>query len=477
MKFLSFLVLLCSLVLNGYSQSRVVLLRDTASLQIYPSQLAGKYPSAFGNKQGEGIFSRGGKAEVVLDTMASYRRQFNQFIQVNQKRMPVKGVLLQTEEFIRSDGSYEWVICSFPQSKLTPDQEAGLLDLLRDWYEQHPFPLKTQTGFHRSGMQTMGMVFPPRTTRKGPGIITTLEAAKATNRPDTVKALLLNQLELTDIPEEVYRFPNLEELDLSRNRIKAIPERLTRNIPNLKRLSVMFNGLVADSLSFVKNRHLLALNIQGNSFTDIPRSIRQNRKLESLWLGNNKLKTLDIRRLRSLRRLNDLNLYNVGLTTLPRQIKKLRRLNVLDLYYNNLTELPRSVGRLRRLEQLAISHNQLRKLPESVAKMHQLQILYAHHNQLSALPARLDQLKYLRIVDIGYNWFNTVPATLLALPSLEELDLSSNNLQELPGSLANLRQLKKLYLRQNPVTRKTTGESPHTLLIDQLKTNQTEVYY
>ncbi|GAA4417945.1 hypothetical protein GCM10023187_50850 [Nibrella viscosa] len=461
------LLLLCGLVLNAYAQSRVVLLRDTATVQVSPKQLAGRYPSVTGIRQRKEDF----------DSLRKYQGQWDQFLRQNQKQIPVKGVLLQADEFIRPDGSYDWVFCRFYQAALTPEQETQLLELMREWYERHPHPVKTTTGFRQTGMQTIGIVTPPRTTRKGPGIINTLEAAKATTRPDTVKALLLNQLELTSIPDEVYRFPNLEELDLSRNSLNRIPGRLTRDIPHLKRLSVMFNGLHADSLSFVKNRHLLALNIQGNKFTDIPVSVRQNRKLESLWLGNNKLTTLDISRIRSLRRLTDLNLYNVGLSSIPPQIRRFRRLKVLDLYYNKLTELPPSIGRLRRLEQLAISHNQLKTLPQSVRKLRRLQMLYAHHNQLSDLPARLNQLKALRIVDVGYNWFSTVPPVLSRLPSLEELDLSSNNLHDLPGSLVNLRQLKKLYLRQNPVTRKAASEAPYTLLIDQLKTNQTEVFY
>ena len=112
---------------------------------------------------------------------------------------------------------------------------------------------------------------------------------------------------------------------------------------------------------FASNKHLKALNIQGNELTLLPGTVRLNRRLESLWLGNNRLQTADFR---GLRRLTDLNIYNAELTNCPTSVARLRRLKVLDLYYNNITELPARLSRLRKLEQLAISHNKLKHLPE-----------------------------------------------------------------------------------------------------------------
>ncbi|GAB3881749.1 hypothetical protein GCM10028825_03400 [Spirosoma agri] len=422
-----------------------------------------------------GAFSSN-KTKLFFDTLNTRNQQFYTFIERNKKKLPILGVLLQTIEFIRPDGTYEQVFCSFTGQKLTDEQEGQLLLLLTDWYKR-PFPIKTQTGFTWNSMNTLGNVPPKRTVRRGAGIISTLEAAEKTTRPDTVKMLAFNQLDLLTIPEVVYRFPKLEELDLSKNSLHELPARLTAAIPTLKRLSVLYNTIPDDSVFITRNKHLVALNLQGNKLTRTPRSIGQNRRLESLWLGNNKLTELDTKLIRRLRRLTDLNLYNAGLTQLPKTIGKLKRVRVIDLYYNKLTELPRQLTRMKRLEQLAVSHNDLKELPASLAKLRRLQVIYAHHNRISQLPDTFQKMKYLTILDLGYNWFSVAPAVLASIPSLEELDLSNNNLQELPRSLGESRQLRKLYLRSNPLSRDNVKAGPYAPLIQQLEANQTEVFY
>lgn len=462
----------------GQAQPQVVLLRDTTRLHISLAELVKTYPPAFAREAGQtGVFARQGNA--FNDTTNRSYQQFTEYHTKLPKYQSLlrSGVRIQMEQFVRPDGSYAWVFCTFDASGLTDAKEQALLILVADWYNAHPFPLRTKTGFHWNTIISLGNYSGPRKPRTGRGTIATLEAARQTTRPDTVTHLFFNQLELTTIPEEVYRFPNLTQLDLSKNAIRQLPARLTTDLPRLQQLSVLYNQLTDDSIAFARNKHVKALNLQGNNLTRIPASTRQNRRLTSFWMGNNPLKTFDRNPFKGLRHLTDLNLYNAGLVSLPDRISRLRHLNVLDLYYNKLTELPKSIGRLRRLEQLALAHNQLKQLPESIGRLKNLQTLYAHHNQLSNLPESLPGLVRLRILDVGYNWFSTVPLSVSKLQSLEEMDLSGNNLQELPAALTQLTQLKKLYLRQNPVVRPANATVSVTNVISRLEANQTEVFH
>ncbi len=470
------LTLLILIGLPGWSQDRIVLLRDTTRLGISLAALEKSCPPALARKPGEkGLFARQGK--LFTDSLNGVYQRFFQYIETNKRRLPVTGLMMQTQEFIRPDGTYDRVLCEFSGRELTDQQETQLLQLVAEWYGQHPFPLKTQTGFRWQNFMQLGSVPQKRTVRRGPGIISTLEAAQQTTQPDTVTMLAFSQLDLRNVPEVVYRFLKLAELDLSRNALNELPARLTADIPSLKRLSLLQNAIPDDSVFITPNKHLLALNLQGNKLTRIPPSIRHNRRLESLWMGNNKLADLDTKTLRRLRRLNDLNLYSAGLTTLPRSIKRLKHVKVLDLYYNKFKELPRQIGKMKRLEQLAVSHNDLSSLPASLAKLRRLQTLYAHHNRISQLPADFAKLKQLRVLNIGYNWFSVAPAVLASLPALEELDMNNNNLQELPTSLGTIKGLKKLYLRSNPLTREDAKAGPYAPIIRQLEANQTEVFY
>ncbi|GAB2601147.1 leucine-rich repeat domain-containing protein [Spirosoma areae] len=483
MKKALFIVLVGLIALPGWAQDRIALLRDTTRLGISVATLEKGYPPAFGRllvkngvtKAEEGVFSWQGK--TFNDSLSATHKRFFRYIEQNKRRLPVPGLIMQTQEFIRPDGSYERVLCEFSGMDLTDEQETQVLILIAEWYGQHPFPIKTPTGFRQQNFMQLGSIPEKRRVRTGRGIVATLEAAEKTTRPDTVTMLAFNQLELKTVPEVVYRFPNLQELDLSRNSLHELPARLTADIPALKRLSLLYNALPTDSVFITPNKHLLALNLQGNKLTQLPKSVRQNRRLESLWLGNNELKNLNLKPLRRLRRLNDLNLYNASLTQLPRTIGRLKHVKVLDLYYNKLAQLPRQLGRMKRLEQLAIAHNELHELPPSLSKLRQLQVLFTHHNKLSQLPGEFQKLASLRVLDLGYNWFNTAPAVLGALPALEELDLNNNNLQAFPAVLTSIRNLKKVYLGSNPLFGKEAMTSPYASQIKQLEANNTQVTY
>ena len=311
----------------------------------------------------------------------------------------------------------------------------------------------------------------------GDSTISTLAAARATTRPDTVKCLHFNPLGLTNVPEEVYRIPNLEELDLSKNALTQLPVRLTAAIPSLRRLSVLYNVIGNDSVFIAKNTRITALTLQGNKLNRIPASVRHCKNLESLWMGNNNLTALNIKPLRGLKKLNDLNLYNAGLTVLPKQIRRLKHVTVLDLYYNQLTKLPRQLGRMKRLEQLAVSNNKLTAFPPQLARLKLLTTLFAHHNKLSQLPNSFAKLASLQALDIGYNQFSNVPDVLIGMGTLESVDLSNNNLQTLPTTLIGLKNLKKFYIRSNPLTETDAKSGPYAQLIRALETNKTEVFY
>lgn len=471
-----FFVLFGFMAVPAMAQDRIVLLRDTTRLGISVAELEKKYPPALAQSANQpGVFTRNEK--MFLDTVNAQQQQFFTYIERNKKRLPTLGLMVQTQEFIRPDGTYNRVLCDFSGKDVTDQQEGQLLQLMAEWYGQHPFSLKTKTGFRWGGMSVLGSIAQKRTVRSGLGIISTLEAAEKTTRPDTVIMLAFNYLELNTVPDVVYRFPNLEEIDLSRNMLNELPARLTANIPTLKRLSVLYNAIPNDSVFITRNRHLVALNLQGNKLTKIPKSVRKNRRLESLWMGNNELTALTNKSFRGLRRLNDLNLYSADLKQLPRTIGRLKRLKVLDMYYNKLTGLPPQLSRMKRLEQLAVAHNDLSSLPTSLGRLRNLQVLFAHHNRISQLPADFNKLQHLRVLDLGFNWFTVLPNVLGSLPSLEELDVNNNNLQEFPTVLLSIKTLKKVYMGSNPLFGREAMSSPYAPQIRQLEANNTQVTY
>lgn len=459
--------------LSARAQVTVLLRTDTAKYAISPAKLAKEYVPF--NTLMQGMTAEQRKAFYAVD--AEFDKSRYTSIE-KQGPMPVYGFYYNVDEFVGADGKVAWVIIR-PMGIVPDKLLRELTSRLTVFYREAIMPVAVSKAFYTSFTTSYGrpMSTETRWVRSGDSTISTLAAARATTRPDTVKCLHFNQLGLINVLEEVYRFPNLEELDLSKNALTQLPVRLTAAIPSLRRLSVLYNVIGNDSVFIAKSTRITALTLQGNKLNRIPASVRHCKNLESLWMGNNNLTALNIKPLRGLKKLNDLNLYNAGLTVLPKQIRWLKHVTVLDLYYNQLTKLPRQLGRMKRLEQLAVSNNKLTVFPPQLARLKLLTTLFAHHNKLSQLPNSFAKLASLQALDIGYNQFSNVPDVLIGMGTLELVDLSNNNLQTLPTTLIGLKNLKKFYIRSNPLTETDAKTGPYAQLIEALETNKTEVFY
>ena len=87
--------------------------------------------------------------------------------------------------------------------------------------------------------------------------------------------------------------------------------------------------------------------------------------------------------------LEELNLSDNELRTLPPQIVNLIELRHLNLSRNQLDKLPLDFPNLELLAVLDLSHNQLKELPGNWEKMAGMYQLFINHNQFSRLPDNL----------------------------------------------------------------------------------------
>lgn len=131
---------------------------------------------------------------------------------------------------------------------------------------------------------------------------TTLDEALA--NADSVYSLKLKE-RLKTIPAEVFvSFPNLIELDLSKNRLREIPAAIG-SLKNLKRL-ILFKNLIEE----------------------LPAEIGELGELEELIINQNEL------------------------TTLPPEIGKLKKLRYIDMWSNNIVSLPQTMADMPALQEV-----------------------------------------------------------------------------------------------------------------------------
>ena len=91
-----------------------------------------------------------------------------------------------------------------------------------------------------------------------------------------------------------------------------------------------------------------------------------------------------------------LDLFGLGLTTLPPEIGQLTALEYLYLGSNQLTTLPPEIGQLSALRQLYLQSNKLTTLPPVIGQLTALTSLWLQSNQLTTLPHGLRELRQLR---------------------------------------------------------------------------------
>ena len=153
--------------------------------------------------------------------------------------------------------------------------------------------------------------------------------------------------DLDEFPREIFDLADsLEVLNLSGNRLRALPHDLSR----LHRLQVLF--------------------CSDNPFETLPEVLGDCAQLEMVGFKSNRLR-------------------EVPAAALP---EKLRWLILTD---NQIEALPDALGERPRLQKLMLAGNRLSELPPSLAALHQLELLRIAANRLQALPDWLLQLPRL----------------------------------------------------------------------------------
>lgn len=378
-------------------------------------------------------------------------------------------VMLQI--MVGKTGHVDYVFFDMPGFKATDSLIARMKDVFKKELTEYTVPDISSCPFN------FPIMFgnPPRNVKQVDSSLIDLPQLLSCTDTLSIKKLILFGLELKEVPSAIYRFPNLEDLNLGFNELTSVKIDL-KKLPKLKKLDLQKNSITNKSLSLTKNKTLKFINLKENKLTTIPPAVKNCKRLYSLLLAGNELADLNGASFKHLSSLVDLNLYKTGITSLPRQVSKIRKLEVLDLYHNKLTGLPKSIVKLRKLTHLAISHNEINNLPSNLHKLKRLHTIYAHHNRLSQLPDKINELPALKILDLGYNWFTNFPIQLTKFRKLEELNLTSNNFTEFPEELLKIGKVEKLYIWGNPFLT-NTGEAQYASQLNALKAKNIEVFH
>ncbi|TAE74254.1 MAG: hypothetical protein EAZ85_04990 [Bacteroidetes bacterium] len=217
---------------------------------------------------------------------------------------------------------------------------------------------------------------------------------------NTTKKISLKALKLTKFPTAIFRFKNLEELDLSGNNIMIIPD----EIGNLEKLRIF--------------------NINSNRLQRLPINIKKLTQISHLGIAYNKFKVF------------------------PDEVNELTSLKTFDISGNQLIEIPEDIKNLKNLTDLYCAHNNLTFLPKNIGKLTKLRTLFAFNNLIKKLPNEITNLKELSNLQMYNNNLTELPNTMGEMKGLVFLGVSKNNFKEIPKELTDIPKLKKLYIKR-----------------------------
>ncbi|RYF30047.1 MAG: leucine-rich repeat domain-containing protein, partial [Cytophagaceae bacterium] len=170
-------------------------------------------------------------------------------------------------------------------------------------------------------------------------------------------------------------------------------------------------------------------------------------------VGDHEARALAVKVGKSYFSMQELDLSQETLETLPGCIGQLNRLQIFNLSCTVLAKLPDSFARLTGLIKLDISKGMLREVPSAVFKLFRLQELDLHANLLTEIPPEIGALHALTSLSMSHNRLNRLPESFSRLTSLRILGLSNNQFTTLPTVVRRLEYLQNIYFDGNRMPR------------------------
>lgn len=232
---------------------------------------------------------------------------------------------------------------------------------------------------------------------------------------DKVTKLDLSSQDLSEVPEEITKFYNLQYLSVQNNQIKSLP-------------------------TFIKKlQKLEILDLDSNYFARLPAELGDLTNLQELSMDNNELKSL------------------------PKTLGNLKNLKKLKASFNQINHVFDELGELTNLQMLDLSFNKLSDIPENFGKMKNLTHLNLKNNKLSVWSNGFNQMTNLYRLELSYNLLSNISPQISNLKNLHQLFLSKNQITLIPSEMANMNTLDDLYLDDNPI--KKIPENLYNMLI------------
>jgi|GEM_PF-1549733 len=242
-------------------------------------------------------------------------------------------------------------------------------------------------------------------SKYGP-VVTFSNLTEALKNPELYKSARFNNSGLTEFPEQIFLFPNLEEIDISQNALTTLPSRL-KGLQYLKELDVNMNHLTSLGTEIISCSKLEVLQIQDNPLENISKEIGEMLSLKEITIGEivrNCSIPIEVWHLTNLTKLKITNAY---LTKIPVSVSELKQLTELCLANNSISKIPEELYSLKNITYINLGHNKLNSISPSIKALENLDYLGVYYNPLTSFPEEISGLKKLSFLSC---WKTNIPA-------------------------------------------------------------------
>ena len=279
-----------------------------------------------------------------------------------------------------------------------------------------------------------------------------------------IRQLSLDHSTITDIPEVIKQWPNLEGLSLVSTHITSLPGWLVKfPIAHIDVTNSPIASLAPEIWKKCTDMELHESNIASQYLKGMnwhhPSIINDMLQFVCDCVEQGTM---------TAERIRILDFSNTGLSIIPENIAVLRSLIRLNLSNSMVKELPEALlsQPLRYLDikgldieqppvsarTLAIDIVQCERWNDSFGEFVHLEVLDLQYQSLTEIPEQVFELPSLWRLDLRHNDIAIIPPALNKLSCLRYLLLKSNQLTEMPSEEILPSSLEELDLRKNPIS-------------------------
>ncbi|KAG7497711.1 leucine-rich repeats and immunoglobulin-like domains protein 3 [Solea senegalensis] len=268
--------------------------------------------------------------------------------------------------------------------------------------------------------------------------ISSMETGCFTNLSSSLQVLRLNRNRLSTIPAKIFQLPNLQHLELSRNRVRRVEGLTFHGLHALRSLKMQRNGLtrLMDG-AFWGLSNMEVLQLDYNNLTEVSKGwLYGLLTLQQLHLGHNAISRIRPEAWEFCQKLSELNLSSNHLSRLEESsFVGLSLLDELHIGNNRVSFIADGAFRgLSNLQMLDLQKNEISWTIEDMngpfSALDHLQKLFLQGNQIRSVTKKsfsgLDALQHL---DLSNNAIMSVQANAFSqMKSLQELRLNTSSL-------------------------------------------------